>query len=76
VGGADRRNGETRNAYMFLVGKAKEKGPLGRIKHRWVDNIKMDLGQIGLGEVGWIGLAQDRDNWRALAIAAMSFQVP
>ncbi|PNF15431.1 hypothetical protein B7P43_G18451 [Cryptotermes secundus] len=52
--------GETRNAYRILVGK-----PEGRPRHRWVDNIKMDLREIGWDGIDWIDLAQDRDQWRA-----------
>jgi hypothetical protein len=55
------RMGETRNAYRLLVGKPEGKRPLGRPRCRWVDNIKMDLLEIGWGGVDWIGLAQDRD---------------
>jgi hypothetical protein len=58
--------GEKRNAYRLLVGKPEGKRPLGRPRRRWVDNIKMDLLEIGWGSVDWIGLAQDRDKWRAL----------
>jgi hypothetical protein len=54
------RMGEKRNVYRLLVGKPERKRPLGRPRHRWIDNIKMDLLEIRLGVVGWIGLAQDR----------------
>jgi hypothetical protein len=63
---------EKRNAYRLLVGKR----PLGRPRHRWIDNIKMDLVEIGLGVVDWIGLAQDRPRWRALVNAEMNLRVP
>jgi hypothetical protein len=53
--------GEKRNAYMLLVGKSEGKRPLGRTRHRWVDNIKMDLGEIKWDGVDWIGLPQDRN---------------
>jgi hypothetical protein len=53
--------GKKRNAYRFLVGKPEGKRPLGRPRRRWVDNIKIDLLEIGWGDVDWIGLAQDRD---------------
>jgi hypothetical protein len=53
--------GETRNAYRILVGKPEGKRPLGRPRRRWVDNIKMDLGEIGWDAVHWIELAHDRD---------------
>jgi hypothetical protein len=58
--------GEKRNAYRVLVGKPEGKRPLGRPRHRWVDNVRMDLGEVGWGDVDWIGLAQDRNRWRAL----------
>jgi hypothetical protein len=54
--------GEKRNAYRLLVGKS----PLGRLRRKWVDNIKMDLGETGWSGVDWIDLAQDRDQRRAL----------
>jgi hypothetical protein len=68
--------GEKRNAYTLLVGKPEGKRPLGRPRRRWVDNIKMDLLEIGWGGVDWIGLAQDRDKWRALVNAVMNLRVP
>jgi hypothetical protein len=52
--------GEKRNVYMLLVGKPEGKRPLGRPRRRWINNIKMDLLEIGLSVVDWIGLAQDR----------------
>jgi hypothetical protein len=61
--------GEKRNMYRLLVGKPEGKRPLGRPRRRRVDNIKMDLLEIGWGGDGWIGLAQDRDKWRALVNA-------
>jgi hypothetical protein len=64
--------GAKRNAYRLL----EEKRPQGRPRHRWVDNIKMDLFQIGWGGVDWIGLAQDRDKWRAPVNAVMNLRVP
>jgi hypothetical protein len=51
------RMGEKRNAYRLLVGKPERKRPLGRPRRRWVDNIRMDLGEVGWGDVDWIGLA-------------------
>jgi hypothetical protein len=56
-----------RNAYRLFIGKREGKIPLGRPTHRWVDddNNKMDLGEIGWGDVDWVGLAQDGDKWRA-----------
>jgi hypothetical protein len=58
--------GEKRNVYRLLVGKPEGKRPLGRPRRRWIDYIKMDLLEIGLNVVDWIGLAQDRYRWRAL----------
>jgi hypothetical protein len=69
------RMGEKRNAYRLLVGKPEGKRPLGRSNCRWVDNIKMDLLEIGWGGVDWIRLAQDRDKWRALVNAVMNLRV-
>jgi hypothetical protein len=68
--------GEKRNAYMLLVGKPEARRPLGRPRRRWVDNIKMDLLEIGWGVVDWIDLAHDRDKWRALVNAVMNLLVP
>jgi hypothetical protein len=68
--------GETRNAYRILVGKSEGKRPLGRPRCRWVDNIKMDLTEIGWDGVDWIELAQDRDQWRALVNTVMNLRVP
>jgi hypothetical protein len=62
--------------YRFLVGKPEGKGPLGRPRHRWVDNIKMELVETGWGGVDCIGLAQDRDNCRAFVSAAINLRVP
>jgi hypothetical protein len=76
VGWACSPNGEKRNAYRLLVGKPEGKRSLGRPRHRWVDNIKMDLLEIGWGGVDWFGLAQDRDKWRALVNAVMNLRVP
>jgi hypothetical protein len=55
--------GEMRNAVKVLVGKPEGKGPLGKPRHRWVNNIKMDLREIGWGSMDWTGLAQARDEW-------------
>jgi hypothetical protein len=52
---------EKRNAYRLLVGKSEGKRPLGRPRRRWVDNIRMDLGEVGWSDVDWIGLAKDRN---------------
>jgi hypothetical protein len=64
------------NACRLLVGKPEGKKPLGRPRRRWVDTIKMDLGEIGWGGVDWIGLARDRDKWRALVNSVMNLRVP
>jgi hypothetical protein len=68
--------GEKRNAYKLLVAKPEGKGPLGRPKRRWMDNITMDLVEVGCGDVDWIGLAQDRDRWRALVNSVLNLEVP
>jgi hypothetical protein len=52
------------------------RGPLGRPRRRWVDNIRMDLQEVGCGYVDWIGLAQDRDRWRTLVSTVMNLRVP
>jgi hypothetical protein len=63
--------GEKRNVYRILVGKPEEKRPLGRPIRRWVDNIKMDLREMGWDGMDWIDLAQDRDRWMALVNTVM-----
>jgi hypothetical protein len=68
--------GEKRNVYRLLVGKPEGKRPLGRLRRRLIDNIKMDLSEIGLGVVDWIGLAQDRYRWRPLVNSVMNLRVP
>jgi hypothetical protein len=68
--------GEKRNAYTVLVGKPEGKRPLGRPRHRWVDNIKIDLREIGSDGMDWIDLAQERDQWRALVSTVMNLWVP
>jgi hypothetical protein len=68
--------GEKRNMYRLLVGKPEGKRPPERPRHRWMDNIKMDLLEIGVSVVDWIGLAQDRCRWRALVNSVMSLRVP
>jgi hypothetical protein len=68
--------GEKRNVYRLLVGKPEGKRPLGRSRRRWIDNIKMDLLEIGLSVVDWIGLAQVRYRWRVLVNSVMNLRVP
>jgi hypothetical protein len=64
------------NAYRLFVGKPEEKRLLGRPRRRRVDNIRMDLGEVGLDDVDWIGLAQDRNMWIALVNAITNLRVP
>jgi hypothetical protein len=76
MGGAYSMHVEKRNTYRILVGKLEGKRPLGRPRHRWEDNIKLDLRKIGWGGMDWIDLAQDRDQWRALLNTVMNLRVP
>jgi hypothetical protein len=68
--------GEKRNAYRLLVGKPEGKRPLGRPSRRWVDNIRMDLVEVGWGDVDRIGLAKDRNRWRAVVNSVLNLRVP
>jgi hypothetical protein len=68
--------GEKRNAYRLLVRKPGGRRPLGRPRRRWLDNIMMGLVEVGWGDVDWIGLAQDKDRWRALANSVLNLRVP
>ena len=70
------RVGEERGVYKVLVGRPEGRRLLGRPRHRWVDNIRMDLQEVGCGYMDWIGLAQDRDRWRTLVSAVMNLGVP
>jgi hypothetical protein len=70
------RMGDKRNVYRLLVGKPEGRRPLGRPRRRWIDDIKMNLLEIGLSVVDWIGLAQDRYRWRALVNSVMNLRVP
>jgi hypothetical protein len=70
------RTWEERNAYEILVGKSKGKRPVGRHRCRLEDNIKMDLTEKGWGDIDWIDLAQDRNQWRALLNTVMNLRVP
>jgi hypothetical protein len=68
--------GEKRNAYRLFVGKPEEKRPLGRPRRRWVDNIRMDLREVGWGDVDWIDRAQDRNRWRSVVNSVLNLRVP
>jgi hypothetical protein len=70
------RIGEKRNAYRLLLGKTEGKRPLGRPRRRWVENIKMDLVEVGWGDMDWIGLTQVRKRWRALVNSVLNLRVP
>jgi hypothetical protein len=70
------RMGEKGNAYRLLVIKPEGKRSLRRPRRRWVGNIRMDLGEVGWGNVDWIGLAQDGDKWKARVNAVMNLRVP
>jgi hypothetical protein len=70
------RMGEKRDAYRLLVGKPEGRRPLGRPGRRWLDNIRMDLLEVGWDDVDWIGLAQDRDRWKALVNSELNLRVP
>ena len=67
---------EGRSVHKVLVGKPEGKRPLGRPRHRWEDNIKMDLQEVGSGCGDWMGLAQDRERWWALVSTVMNSRVP
>jgi hypothetical protein len=69
------RIGEKRNSYRLLVGKPEVRRPLGRPIRTWLDNIRMDLVEVGWGDVDWISLAQDRDRWRALMNSVLKLRV-
>jgi hypothetical protein len=68
--------GEKRNTYTIFVGKPEGKRPLGIPRRRWVDNIKMGLGEIGWDGVHWIDMAQDKDPWRVLVNTVLNLRVP
>jgi hypothetical protein len=70
------RLGEKRNAYRILNGKARRKETTRKTRRRWVDNIKIDLREVGWNGVDWVELAQDRDQWRALVNTVMNLRVP
>ena len=62
--------------YRVLLRKPERRNPLGRPGRRWVDNIRIDLPEVGCGYMDWIGLAQDRDRWRTLMSAVMNLRIP
>jgi hypothetical protein len=70
------RMGKKRNAYRLLVRKPEGQRPLGRPRRRWVDNIRIYLGEVGWGDVDWIGLAKDRNRWRAVVNSVLNLRVP
>jgi hypothetical protein len=76
MGGACSTYGEERGVYRVLVGKPEGRKPLGRPRHRWEDNIRMDLQEVGCGCVDWMELAQDGDRWCVLVSAVMNLWVP
>jgi hypothetical protein len=76
MGGSCSTKGLEKETYRLLVGKPEGKRPLGRPRRRWVDNIRMYLREVGWGDVDWIGLAQDRNRWRALVNSVVNLRVP
>jgi hypothetical protein len=70
------RMGEVKGVYNNLVGRPEGRRPLGRPRRRWEDNIGMNLGEIGFGDVDWINLARDREKWRSLVNTVMNLRVP
>jgi hypothetical protein len=75
MGKACSTNGEKRNAYRISVWKARRKETTKRPRRRWVDNIKMDLTEIGWGGMDWIDLTQDSDQWKALVNMVLKLRV-
>jgi hypothetical protein len=69
-------NGEKRNACRIFVGKPEGRRPVGRTRRKWVDNINIDLGEIGWSGIDWILLTQDGDQWKALVNMVMNLRVP
>jgi hypothetical protein len=67
---------EKRNTYRLLVGKPKGRRTLGRPRHRWLNNIRMNLVEVEWGDVDWICLAQDSNRWRALVNSVLNLRVP
>jgi len=71
-----RHMGEETGVYRVLLGKPEGRRQQGRPRRRWMDNIRMDLQEVGFGYMGWIGLAQDRDRWRTVVSVVMNLRVP
>jgi hypothetical protein len=76
MGGACSTNGDKRNAYRLLLGKPEGRRPLGKPKRRWLYTIRMDLVEVGWGDVDWIGLAQDSGMWKVLVNSVLNLRVP
>ena len=76
MGGAYSTMQETRGVYRILMGKTEGMRPLGRLRRRWQDNIKMDFYEVGCEDMDWIDVAHVRDRWRALVNALINYQVP
>jgi hypothetical protein len=76
AGHVARMGEEKKNVYRLLVVKPERKRPLERPRRRWVDNIRMNLGEVGWGDVNWIGLAQDSNRWRSVANSVLNLRVP
>jgi hypothetical protein len=68
--------GEKWHAYRLLVGNPEVRRPLGGPRRRWVDNIRIDLEEVGWDDVDWIGLANDRNRWRAFVNSVLNLRVP
>ena len=68
--------GRGEGVYRVLLGKPEGRRPMGRPRHRWVNNIRTDLQEVGCGDIDWIGLAQDRDRWRTVVSVVMNIRVP
>jgi hypothetical protein len=68
--------GEKKNTHRILVGKPEGKRSVGRTRRRWVENIKMNLRKIGLGDMNWIDMAQDKNKWRGFVNMIMNVRVP
>jgi hypothetical protein len=76
MGGPCSTNGGEEERVWVIVGKPEGKRPLGSPRRRWLENIRMDLGEVGWSDVDWIGLAQDRNRWRALVNSVFNLRVP